>query len=196
MSETKKILNLIPKIMGEVGAIEKKRTNSTQGQGYKFRGIDDVYAALQPLLSQHGVFYAPEVLEQTREERQSKSGGQLLYTILKIKFTFFADDGSSVPVVTIGEAMDSGDKSANKAMSVALKYALLQVFCIPTEEPKDTENETHEVAPKQIGNRVVPWSLPSPPCSHCNSLNTMVSRYNNKEIYCRDCKKNTEVDVP
>jgi hypothetical protein len=51
----------------------------------------------------------------------------------------------------IGEAMDSGDKSANKAMSAAQKYALLQVFCIPTEEPKDTENETHTVEPKGDG---------------------------------------------
>ena len=47
--------------------------------------------------------------------------------------------------------MDSGDKSCNKAMSAAQKYAFLQVFCIPTEdppsEPKDTEGQTHEVSP-------------------------------------------------
>ena len=159
MSETKKIYGLISKIMAEVGSIEKKRSNTTQGAGYKFRGIDDVYAALQPVLSSNGVFYAPEVLEQVREERQSKSGNTLLYTILKVRFSFFADDGSSFPVVTIGEAMDSGDKSANKAMSAALKYALLQLFCIPTEEPKDTENETHEVVAK--GVVVQPKSSPA-----------------------------------
>ncbi len=67
---------------------------------------------------------------------------------MDVQFTFYAPDGSSVEVVTVGEAMDAGDKSSNKAMSAALKYALLQVFCIPTEEPIDTENETHEVAAK------------------------------------------------
>jgi hypothetical protein len=65
-----------------------------------------------------------------------------------MKFTAYAEDGSSVESVTIGEAMDSGDKSMNKAMSTAYKYALMQIFCIPTEEDKDTENQTHEVAPK------------------------------------------------
>jgi hypothetical protein len=142
-----KIFELIPKIMSEVGAIEKTRTN-TQGSGYKFRGIDDVYAALQPLLYKHGVFFVPSVLKTVREERQSKAGGNLIYTVLEVKYTFFADDGSTFESVVTGEAMDSGDKSSNKAMSAALKYVLLQVFCIPTEEEKDTEYHTPEVLPK------------------------------------------------
>ena len=198
MSDSKQIFSLIPKIMAQVGAIEKNRTNTQQGSGYKFRGIDDVYAALQPVLSQNGVFFVPEVLEQFREERTSKSGGQLLYTVLKIKFTFFAPDGSSVPAVVIGEAMDSGDKSANKAQSAGLKVACLQLFCVPTEEPKDTEYETHEVQPRGplIGKPVSSPVGNSTSCSHCNSLNTMIDRYNNKEIFCRDCKKKTEIDVP
>jgi hypothetical protein len=45
--------------------------------------------------------------------------------------------------------MDSGDKSSNKAMSVAHKYALLQAFCIPTKDIDDPDAETHEVAPKK-----------------------------------------------
>lgn len=142
-----KIFELIPKIMSEVGAIEKTRTN-TQGSGYKFRGIDDVYAALQPLLHKHGVFFVPNVLKTTREERQSKAGGNLIYTVLEVKYAFFADDGSTFESVVTGEAMDSGDKSSNKAMSAALKYVLLQVFCIPTEEEKDTEYHSPEVLPK------------------------------------------------
>ena len=48
----------------------------------------------------------------------------------------------------MGEAMDTGDKATNKAMSAAMKYALLQTFCIPTEEGgKDTEENSHEVKP-------------------------------------------------
>ena len=146
-----KIFALIPKIMSEVGVIEKTRTNSQQGSGYKFRGIDDVYSALHPLLHKHGVFFTPSVQDSIREERTSKSGGTLIYTVLKVKYTFYADDGSTFDVIVPGEAMDSGDKSSNKAMSAALKYALLQVFCIPTEEEKDTEYHAHEVAPKSSG---------------------------------------------
>lgn len=142
-----KIFELIPKVMAEIGAIEKTR-NNTQGQGYKFRGIDDVYAAVHAPFSKYGIFVAPEVLEHQREERVSKSGGTLIYSILKIKFSFYAEDGSFFPVVTMGEAMDSGDKSCNKAMSVALKYAVIQVFSIPTIEDKDPENHSPDPQPK------------------------------------------------
>lgn len=141
------IYKKIPEIMKEVGAIEKNR--SGQGIQYKFRGIDDIYLALQPLLSKHGVFYTPNVIEKIREERATKTGGIMTYTILTVEYSFFAEDGSNVKMVTIGEAMDSSDKSSNKAMSAALKYAMLQLFCIPTEEEKDTEYQNHQIVHKQ-----------------------------------------------
>jgi hypothetical protein len=132
--------------MSLVGCIEKTR----QGEGvrYKFRGIDDLYLALQKLLAEHGVFFVPKVLESSREERQSKGGATITFTVLKVEFTFYASDASYFTCVVPGEAMDSSDKSCNKAMSAALKIALLQIFCIPTEEPKDTEEDHHEVKPK------------------------------------------------
>jgi hypothetical protein len=73
-----------------------------------------------------------------------------------MKFTAYTEDGSSVSSITVGEAMDSGDKSMNKAMSVAYKYALMQIFCIPTEEEKDTEFQTHEVKSKTVEVEL-PW---------------------------------------
>ena len=161
LDHAKTIFNAIPKIMAEVGAIEKTRTN-TQGSGYKFRGIDDVYAALHPVLVKNNVFFVPSVLESIREERISKAGGNLIYTILKVKYTFYAEDGSSFECITAGEAMDSGDKSCNKAMSAALKYALFQVFCIPTEEEKDTEYNTPEVLPKAVA-KTTPKTLTNAP---------------------------------
>lgn len=143
------IYESITKIMSEVPAIGKEKTNLQQK--FKYRGIDDVMNALQPLLAKHKVFIAPEVLEQTREERDTKSGGTLIYSICKIKYTFYAEDGSSIVATTIGEGMDSGDKATNKAMAIAMKYALFQVFCIPTEEMKDPDAETPpEIKPKKI----------------------------------------------
>jgi len=141
MSE-KTIYTAINSIMEEIGAITKSKKNSSQGQGFMYRGVDDVMNALQPLLIKHGVFCVPEVLEHTREERQTKSGGNLIYSILKTKYTFYAADGSSVNTIVIGEGMDSGDKASNKALSIAFKYACFQLFCIPTEEMKDPDSET------------------------------------------------------
>ena len=132
--------------MADIGAIGKN-TKNTQ-QGFMFRGIDAVMNALQPAMLKNNIFVVPEVLEQTREERQTAKGGTLIYSILKMKFTFFADDGSNISAVVIGEGMDSGDKASNKAMSIAFKYACFQVFCIPTEEMKDPDAECHEVKPK------------------------------------------------
>ena len=136
------IFKQIPKIIDEIGAIEKNRKGD--GINYKFRGIDDIYFALQPLLAKHQVFFAPKVLSEKREEKASRSGGIITTTILQMEYTFYAEDGSSFKVSTIGEAMDTSDKSANKAMSAALKYAILELFCIPTEEEKDTEYRNHE----------------------------------------------------
>lgn len=135
-----KIYTAICGAMADIGAIGKKSKNAQQG--FMYRGIDAIYNALQPVLIDHHIFVTPEVLEQTREERVTKSGSNLIYSILKVRFTFYADDGSSVSAVVTGEGMDSGDKASNKAMSVAFKYACFEVFCIPTEEMKDPDSET------------------------------------------------------
>lgn len=136
------IYESITKIMEEIPAIGKDQTNKTQG--FKYRGIDDVINTLQPLLSKNKVFIVPQILEQTREERTTNKGGNLIYSICKIKYIFYAEDGTYIEAVTVGEGMDSGDKATNKAMAIAMKYALFQVFCIPTEEMKDPDGETPE----------------------------------------------------
>jgi hypothetical protein len=133
--------------MEEVPSIGKTQRNKIQG--FMYRGIDDVMNALQPLLAKNKVFIVPEILEQTREERTTSKGGNLIYSICKIKYKFYAEDGSSVEAITIGEGMDSGDKATNKAMAIAMKYALFQVFCIPTDEMKDPDSETPEQSTKK-----------------------------------------------
>lgn len=129
-------------IMKSTKAIGKGRKN--ESQGYMFRGIDAVYNELHEVFADNGVFPLPKVLEMKREERQTAKGGFLMYTVLTIEFTFMADDGSSVSCTVVGEGMDSGDKSCNKASSGAMKYALLQVLLIPTEEKKDSEEDDHD----------------------------------------------------
>lgn len=144
-----KIYTALANVMSEIGAVGK--TSKSQ-QGFMYRGVDAVMNAINPALIKHKVFIVPEVLEQTREERRTSKGGTLFYSICKIKYTFYAEDGSSVAAVVVGEGMDSGDKATNKAMAIAFKYACFQVFCIPTEEMIDPDSEGHEVAPKKDGN--------------------------------------------
>jgi hypothetical protein len=146
-----KIYSAIPAIIGEIGAIGKNKRN--QQQNFAYRGVDDFMNALQPLLAKHNIFIVPEVVEHDRRERTTVKGASLIYSVLKIKYTFFADDGSNVCAVVIGEGMDSGDKSSNKALSIAFKYACMQIFCVATEELKDPDAETHDyIIPPKITN--------------------------------------------
>lgn len=149
-SKVQKVYEAISKVMLSISkeGISKSRVN--EGQGYKFRGIDDVYNAMAPILAEHKLCVLPKVTDRQVTERINKHGTALFYVTVHMDFTLVSgEDGSSHVISTIGEAMDSGDKATNKAMSAAYKYALMQAFCIPTEGDNDSENQTHEVQPKQ-----------------------------------------------
>lgn len=143
---TGEIFKAIPQIMADVGAIGKDSKNTQQG--YKYRGIDAVYNALNEVMAKHKVFTTCIAIEnETVGERVSKSGSALFEYKATFVYRFYAADGSFVDFKAIGKGMDSGDKDTNKAMSVAHKYALLQTFAIPTDDPKDPEVDDHEVKP-------------------------------------------------
>lgn len=140
--EIPQIYARIAAIMKATKAIGKGRKN--QQQNFMFRGIDDVMNELHEAFAENEVFVLPEVLDYTTDQRPTKSGGVNFFVRARIRFRYVATDGSSVETVNVGEAMDSGDKAFNKAMSIALKYSLLQMLLIPTEEPKDPDAETPE----------------------------------------------------
>lgn len=153
MSEIKApmIYGKIADCMRQLGAIGKTSKNAQQG--FMYRGVDAVMNALNPVLTANHVFCVPEVLEQHREERQTRNGGNLIYSILKMCYTLYAEDGSSVSATVIGEGMDSADKSSNKAMSVAYKYAMFQIFSIPTEEMADPDADTPPESTPKADNK-------------------------------------------
>ena len=129
-----------------VEGISKSKKNTMQD--YDFRGIDDVYNALASLLPKHNLVIVPKVIARDCVERINHKGTALFYTTVEAEFDFInIEDGSKHTAKTFGEAMDSGDKSTNKAMSAAYKYACFLTFCIPTEGDHDTENTTHEIDP-------------------------------------------------
>lgn len=124
--------------------IGKDRKN--EQQGYKFRGIDDVYNALAPLLAKHQLCILPRCISRECLERTNAKGTALFYVTVEAEFDFVsAVDGSKHTVRTFGEAMDSADKATNKAMSAAYKYAAFQAFAIPTEGDNDADAHHHEV---------------------------------------------------
>lgn len=141
-----KVYQAINKVQAALAIEGISKDRSNQQQGYKFRGIDDVYNAMAPLLAKNGLCILPKVTARECVERVNAKGTALFYVTVAVDFAFVcAEDGSSHIVTTYGEAMDSGDKATNKAMSAAYKYACMQAFSIPTEGDNDADASTHEV---------------------------------------------------
>jgi hypothetical protein len=153
MAETPKasVYAKIAAVQGELAkaGISKSRKNLTPGQNYNFRGIDEVYNTLSPIMAEHGLCILPRILSRETTQRSAKSGGTLFCVTVEAEFDFVsADDGTMHTVRSFGEAMDSSDKATNKAMSAAYKYMALMTFAIPTEGDNDADAVTHEVAPE------------------------------------------------
>lgn len=150
------IYQALVSIMKETKAIAK--TEKNQGQNFMFRGIDNVMNGLHELFAKNGVIILDEVLDYEVKEKiiekeyQGRKSTSIMYcTWARIKYHFVAEDGSELTTINVGEAFDTGDKGMNKAMSAALKYALLQMFLIPTQEEKDPDSSTPpETRPKTI----------------------------------------------
>ena len=143
----------IAAVQGELAkvGISKSRKNHTPGQNYNFRGIDEVYNTLAPLMAEHGLCIIPRMVAHSLTERgRTKNGNVIWSAVVTAEFDFVSsDDGSIHTARTIGEAMDSSDKASNKAMSAAYKYAALMTFAIPTEGDNDADAQTHEVVADQ-----------------------------------------------
>lgn len=172
------IYGKIADCMQQLGAIGKDSRNTQHG--FMYRGVDAVMNALNPVLTANRMFCVPEVLEQHREERQTRNGGNLIYSILKMRYTMYAEDGSSVSADVIGEGMDSADKSSNKAMSVAYKYAMFQIFSIPTEEMADPDAETPpESTRKHAQTQQKPDQPSTPPPAQAWSAKACIAQFCN-----------------
>ena len=123
------------------------KTKKNEQQGYRFRGIDQFFNALAPLLAQHKLCVLPRCLSREMHERQNQKGTTLFYVTVAVEFDFVSSiDGSMHKVGPFyGEAMDSGDKATNKAMSAAFKYAVMESFCVPVEgQQLDADAESPE----------------------------------------------------
>lgn len=129
-----------------VGVVEKKGRNDFHK--YSFRRADDVYAAVQPAIIENGLIPKVEIIDHEHSVQTNNRGAPVVHSIVRLRLTFLDTTGNPVTSVeTIGESMDTGDKSYNKALTMAMKAALCFAFMIPAAGDSDTENESHELSP-------------------------------------------------
>lgn len=142
---TVQIIELLNKVMEDVGAVRKGDRNSQQN--FNFRGIDAVMNAVSPALRKHGVVVTPEVQScEFGTVEIGKNHTSMGHCRVTVTYKFWAPDGTYISATVVGEAMDSGDKAHAKAMSVAFRTCLLQTLCLPTDEI-DPDAESYERAP-------------------------------------------------
>ena len=67
-----KVYEKIAAITAELSKVGISKDSKNQSQGYKFRGIDQVYGALSPLLAKHGLCILPRVTAREVVERQNR----------------------------------------------------------------------------------------------------------------------------
>jgi hypothetical protein len=136
-----------------------KGKKNTQ-QNFMFRGIDDVHNALAPIFAKHKLLMLPRIISREMMERGVTSSGNKMYgVVVNMEYDLIsAEDGSIHIVRVVGEAMDSGDKATNKALSVAYKYAAIQTFCIPLAglDDADAHSPKAQETIKQALDRMVP----------------------------------------
>ncbi len=133
------------------------KSHKNESQGFKFRGIDDVMNRMAQHLVEAGLVIVPNIRSREVYERVNSRGNPLFYVTVQVDFTVWsAVDGSSVVCSVPGEAMDSGDKATNKALSISYKYMAFQLFAIPIDE--DPDRHTHEVG-KSPGKTLAPSDI-------------------------------------
>ncbi len=130
---------LVLAVMQEVQGLAKRDKNTHQN--FNFRGIDAVVNAVGPALRKHGGFITPQIIEKSSEIMN----GKLNLVRLTVGFEVFGTEGEPIIGTVAAEAFDSGDKATAKAMSVAYRTFLLQLLCLPTDEP-DPDSFTYDIA--------------------------------------------------
>ena len=152
----------IAEVTRQVGHISKEHQSSA-GDRYWYRGIDDVLEALHPILGDVGLVIMPgEITSHRRETRTTAKGSTLNVAILDVRYRLIGPDGTRTWGAASGEAHDSGDKATQKALSQAYKSFALQTFSIPTQasaddDPDATGEEAAPPTPQQAERAAKAW---------------------------------------
>jgi len=128
----------IAAVMGRLGPIGK--TESANGVPYKFRGIEAMTAALQPIMADVGLVIVPQaetvVIDPSPGQKEAWQD-----VMVKFQWLIIGPDGSSVTASTYGIGRDHTDKGTNKAQTQAFKYLVMHLFCV--SDPKD-DGDAHD----------------------------------------------------
>lgn len=142
---TKAIIN----VMKEVKNIEKNLNVGSGQSSYKGVADKDVKLAIGQAMENNGLAMIPISINPKvtveRWEETNNYGTKMktqVFTEVLTKYLLLHESGESLEIEGYGHGIDSQDKSAGKATTYALKYALLYTFLVPTGDIDDAD-KTH-----------------------------------------------------
>jgi hypothetical protein len=154
------ILNIYQRLNGvmkDVKTIYKDGTNAHQK--YKFVSHDNVSKALHDPLCDHGIMMVPTVKDCIQD-------GNKLTVTMEVSFVNIDDPDDRVTVEAMGMGIDNQDKGIGKAISYAMKYCMLKMFCLETGDDADNESVAHRAAAKSLKvdpeiafNKIIPTDI-------------------------------------
>ncbi len=133
-------------VMKEVKGIEK---SMTVGDGkYSYKGVPDqqVKKVIGDSMVKNGLTILPvkvnpttSVSRWTEKYNNNEKQKQSVFTEVSTEYLLLHESGESQVIVGYGHGVDAQDKSAGKATTYALKYALLYTFMVPTGDIDDSD---------------------------------------------------------
>lgn len=149
-ASTPHIYTGLNEVLGDLSSKGIGKARRNEQQKYNFRGIDDLYNVMSPMLAERKVLILPRVVANRVELRETKDGKQMYHVYVEVEYDLISVlDGSKYTARYPGEALDTSDKATNKAMTAAFKYLCFQLFCIPIEGQEDADAHSPEAqAPK------------------------------------------------
>jgi len=149
-TKPKSVLEALHNVQKSLATSGLAKEGANTFDGYNFSGIDQVYNNLGPLLAEHKLLILPQVLERSEQVYQNAKGTQMVRTVIRVRFVCKSVDCEGEEhIETFGEAADRSDKSTNKAMSAAMKYAMINAFCIPIVPGSVDDADTETPVPDQ-----------------------------------------------
>lgn len=149
--ETKlNIYQRINEVRKAVGFVVKDRSVSTGQGSYKAVTHDQVTGVLRNAMIEHGIVCVPtlesSVMNTPMVDVDGKQAKQSRYdAIYIVAFINIDNPDDAFPVRIESHAMDNADKAPGKALSYAVKYALLKVFNLETGENEEERYQKGEI---------------------------------------------------
>jgi hypothetical protein len=132
----------LAEVRRRIGYIQKRGHN--ERFNYRYVTAADIAGAVGDILAQLGVVVVPSLESIAYEPVRTGSGQVERVARVIMSYTFTdVDTAEAVTVKVPGEGLDVGDKAPYKAMTGALKYALLQSFLLATgDDPEDERGDS------------------------------------------------------